>query len=91
MVVCLCASVCAHSSKFMCLGMHACVCVCAHPQRYFNLGRILKKHGVAVARCLPIAWFGGVAAMTVGGEEEGGAAHGQSPRRTHWRLFLEDF
>lgn len=79
-----------------------CVCMCANPQRYFNFFRILNKHATAAAasvkRCLPVGfgldgwrwWWrgrGGLWPWLWGGE----AAHGQGPRRTQWRLALEDF
>lgn len=81
-----------------------CVCMCVNPQRYFNFFRILNKHAAAAAasvkRCLPVGfgldgwrwwwWWrgrGGLWPWLWGGE----AAHGQGPRRTHWRLALEDF
>lgn len=90
--------VCAHAGWVMC----NCVCMCLCPQRYFNFFRILNKHAAAASaeRCLPVAlgldgwrcwWWGkvggGLWPWLWGGE----AAHGQGPRRTQWRLALEDF
>lgn len=92
------APVCAHAGWVMC----NCVCMCLCPQRYFNFFRILNKHAAAASaeRCLPVAlgldgwrcwWWGeaggGLWPWLWGGE----AAHGQGPRRTQWRLALEDF
>lgn len=103
-VVVMCVNACVH--ECVCVRWWVicdCVCMCVHPQRYFNFFRILNKHAAAAAaslkRCLPVGfgldgwrcwWWrgrGGLWPWLWGGE----AAHGQGPRRTHWRLALEDF
>lgn len=103
-VVAMCVDVCVRVCMCVCGWVICnCVCMCVNPQRYFNFFRILNKHAAAAAasvkRCLPVGfgldgwrcwWWrgrGGLWPWLWGGE----AAHGQGPRRTHWRLALEDF
>lgn len=90
-----------------CVRAYACVYVCEwdvivyvrvlKPQRYFNFFRILNKH--AAAASVPVAlglagwrcWRWRRRRGFVAELRGGYAAHGQGPRRTQWRLALEDF
>lgn len=105
--VSVCHHTCLHAHTRVCVYewvWHSCVCMCIHPKGYFNFFRILNKQQQPQRSAAASGfWVGWV--MVAGGEgwrvegrrglwlwlRGGEVAHGQGPRRTHWRLALEDF